>query len=334
MFSGFLVSWQRNKKRNATEAGMKADRDLIIIGAGAAGLAAAQYAARANLSTLLLEELASGGQALIIDRLENYPGFPDPIPGTELARLFEEQAVRFGAEIKFTGVQRLTRGEGLFTAHTDDGPLTSLAVVLATGAKHRTLGVPGEKEFTGRGVSYCATCDGPFFKGQPMLVVGGGDAACDESAFLANLSDSVLMVHRRDRFRAQKALAERTLRNPHIRVRFNTELKEIRGNAKVQEVSLLDNRTGKLVEQKTSAVFVFIGSIPQTEVARQAGVKLDKDGYVETDQRMQTNVPGLFAAGDVRATPFRQLVVAAGEGAIAAHAAAQYIDELKGDAYR
>ncbi len=313
---------------------MKADRDLIIVGAGAAGLTAAQYAARANLSTLLLEELASGGQALIIDRLENYPGFPEVIPGTELARLFEEQAVRFGTEIRYTGVQKLTWGDGLFTARTDDGPLTSLAVILATGAKHRTLDVPGEKEFAGKGVSYCATCDGPFFKGLPMVVVGGGDAACDETAYLANLSDSVMLLHRRGRLRAQKALAERTLNNPHIQVRFNTELKEIRGNAKVQAVELLDKQSGKSYEQKTSAVFVFIGSIPQTRVLEGLGVKLDQGGYVETDQRMQTSIPGLFAAGDVRATPFRQLVVAAGEGAVAAHAAAQYIDELKGDAYR
>jgi thioredoxin reductase (NADPH) len=242
--------------------------------------------------------------------------------------------VRFGTEIRFSGAQKLTRDGGLFTVHTDDGPVTSPTVILATGAKHRTLGVQGEKEFTGRGVSYCATCDGPFFKGQPMLVVGGGDAACDESSFLSHLSDSVLMVHRRDRLRAQKALAERTLRNPHIQVRFNTELKEIRGGTKVQEVALLDNSTGKSVEQKTSAVFIFIGSIPQTGVTQGLGVELDKDGYILTDQRMQTNIPGLFAVGDVRATPFRQLVVAAGEGAVAAHVAAQYIDELKGDAYR
>jgi len=313
---------------------MKADRDLIIIGGGAAGLAAAQYAARANLSPLLLEEMASGGQALIIDNLENYPGFPEPLPGTELARLFEEQAVRFGTEIQYNGAQKVTLKDGLFTVHTDNGPLTGLAVILATGAKHRTLEVPGEKEFAGKGVSYCATCDGPFFKGKPMLVVGGGDAACDESAFLAHLSDSVLLVHRRERLRAQRALAERTLRNPHIQVRFNTELKEIRGSARVEEVSLLDNKTGKTSVQKTSSVFVFVGSTPQTRVVEGLGVALDEAGSIQTDQRMQTSVPGLFAAGDVRATPFRQLVVAAGEGAVAAHAAAKYLDELKGEAYR
>jgi thioredoxin reductase (NADPH) len=167
-----------------------------------------------------------------------------------------------------------------------------------------------------------------------MVVVGGGDAACDESGFLAHLTDSVLLVHRRDRFRAQKALAERTLRNPHIRVRFNTELKEIRGGAKVEEVALLDNRTGKTSVEQTSSVFVFIGSVPRTGLVEGLGLELDEGGYVLTDQRMQSSVPGLFAAGDVRATPFRQLVVAAGEGAVAAHAASQHIDELKGNAYR
>lgn len=311
------------------------NRNLIIIGAGAAGLAAAQYAARANLAPLLLEEMASGGQALIIDNLENYPGFPEPLPGTELGSRFEEQAVRFGAEIKYTGVQAVRRTGDGFEVQTDDGPLTTAALILATGARHRSLGVPGEKELAGRGVSYCATCDGPFFKGQPMLVVGGGDAACDEAAFLAHLSDRVILAHRRDRFRAQKALAERILRNPHIQVRFNTELKEIRGpSGKVEEVTLLDNRAGRTYAERVAAVFVFIGSIPQTRVVEGLGLELDEGGYVVTDQRMQTSVPGLFAAGDVRASPFRQLVVAAADGAVAAHVASQYLDTLKGEAYR
>ena len=216
---------------------MKADRDLIIIGAGGAGLAAAQYAARANLSPLLLEELATGGQALIIDNLENYPGFPDRPSRAPSWPACSRSRPCASAPRSSTRACRSSPGAtGCSRSHTDDGPLTSLAVILATGAKHRTLDVPGEKEFAGKGVSYCATCDGPFFKGQPMVVVGGGDAACDETAYLAHLSDSVMMLHRRDRLRAQKALAERTLHNPHIQVRFNTELKEIRGNAKVQEV--------------------------------------------------------------------------------------------------
>jgi thioredoxin reductase (NADPH) len=312
---------------------MKADRDVIVIGAGAAGLTAAQYAARANLNILLLEELAPGGQCLIIDNLENYPGFPDPLPGIELSKKFEEQAVRFGADIQTSSAHSVSRNNGLFQVDTDNGPLTSPTVILATGAKHKKLGIPGEEEFSGRGVSYCATCDGPFFKGKRMLVAGGGDAACDEAMFLAKLTDQVVMVHRRDRFRAQKALAERTLRNPNIKVHWNTQAKLIRGSGKVEEVVLWNSEKDETYSEKVAAVFVFIGSVPQTQIAKELKVELDDGGYVVTNQRMETNVPGFYAVGDVRSTPFRQLVVAAGEGAIAAHAASQFIDELKGEAY-
>ena len=312
---------------------MKADRDVIIIGAGAAGLTAAQYTARANLNTLLLEELAPGGQCLIIDNLENYPGFPDPLPGIELSQKFEEQARNFGAEILTSSVQSVSKKGKLFTVDTDNGPLTTPTVIVATGAKHKKLGIPGEEEFAGRGVSYCATCDGPFFKGKRMLVAGGGDAACDEAMFLAKLTDQVIMVHRRDRFRAQPALAERTLNNPNIEVRWNTEAKVIRGEGKVQEVVLWRKDNEQNYTEKVEAVFVFIGSIPQTQVIKDVNAEMDEAGYIVTNQRMETSVPGLYAVGDVRATPFRQLVVAAGEGAIAAHAASQYIDELRGEAY-
>jgi thioredoxin reductase (NADPH) len=312
---------------------MKADRDVIIIGAGAAGLTAAQYAARANLNTLLLEELAPGGQCLIIDNLENYPGFPDPLPGIELTQKFEEQARRFGVQTQILSVHSVTKEGNLFQVDTDDGPIASPTVILATGAKHKKLGIPGEEEFAGRGVSYCATCDGPFFKGKRMLVAGGGDAACDEAMFLSKLTDQIVMIHRRDRFRAQPALAERTLNNPNIEVRWNTEAKVIRGDGKVEEVVLWRNDRDETYSEKLNAVFVFIGSIPQTQLVKELGVELDEAGYVVTNQRMETKVGGLFAVGDVRATPFRQIVVAAGEGAIAAHAAAQYIDELKGKAY-
>jgi thioredoxin reductase (NADPH) len=193
--------------------------------------------------------------------------------------------------------------------------------------------VPGEAELAGKGVSYCATCDGPFFKGKRMLVVGGGDAACDEAIYLAHLADSVLMIHRKDKFRAQKALASRVLTNPKITVRFNTELRRIEGDKVVRKVRLVNNASGKECEEEVSAVFVFIGSDPQTDLV--AGMKLPCDdvGYIETNQRMETRVPGLYAVGDVRASPFRQLVVAAGEGAVAAHAAGQYIDEIRGEKY-
>jgi thioredoxin reductase (NADPH) len=310
---------------------MKTEYDLIVIGGGVAGLAAAQYGARANLKVLVLEELASGGQIVPVTNLENYPGFPEPIDGIELSRRFEEQAIRFGAKIESWSASSVRKEGKSFVVETDRDPLRAPSVIVATGAQHRKLGVPGEEKLAGRGVSYCATCDGPFFRGKPMLVVGGGDAACDEAMFLSKLTDRLLMVHRRDRFRAQRSLAERVLADEHIEVRFNTELKEIRGDNNVEQVLLFNSQEQKESSEDVAAVFVFIGSIPQTQVL--ADVALDEGGYILTDARMETNIKGLFAAGDVRATPFRQLVVAAGEGAIAAHSAAQYIDELKGEAY-
>jgi thioredoxin reductase (NADPH) len=312
---------------------MNPDKDLIIVGAGIAGLSAAQYAARANLGVLVLEEMATGGQILVVDRLENYPGFPEPITGVEISQRFEEQARRFGAEIQTAGAHSLTRDGHLFRLDTDNGPLTACAVIVATGAKHKKLEIPGEQELSGRGVSYCATCDGPLFKDRRMLVVGGGDAACDEAKFLSNLTNKLLMVHRRERFRAQKALAERVLKDPHIEVRFNTQLTQIRGDGKVAEAVLLDNSSGRTYAEPVDAVFIFIGSIPQTQIVRELGVEVNEAGYIVTNQRMETNIPGLYAVGDVRATPFRQLVVGAGDGAVAAHLAAQYIDALKGEAY-
>jgi len=312
---------------------MKApDKDLIIIGAGAAGLSAAQYGARANLRTLVIEEMAPGGQALLIDHLENYPGYADPKSGFEFAQDMHRQAEKFGAEFVTDTVLSLTKEGDLFTVETGSGKLTAPTVVLATGAKHRTLDVKGEAEFSGRGVSYCATCDGPFFKGKKMVVVGGGDAACDEAQFLAKLSDKIVMVHRRDRFRAQKSLADRVLKNSNIEVRFNTVVQEIKGDKKVSAVVFKRTDTGETYEEQTDAVFVFVGSIPQTALVPEA--KTDESGSIVTDQRMESSVRGLFVAGDVRATPFRQVVVAAGEGAIAAHSASQYIDDLKGEAYK
>jgi len=312
---------------------MKTDQDLIIIGAGGAGLSAAQYGARGNLRTLLLEELSSGGQALLIDTLENYPGFPEPVSGFDFTQKMEEQARKFGAQIENATVSSVKKEDGIFVVETDRGPITTLTVILATGAKHRTLGVPGEAELAGKGVSYCATCDGPFFKGKRMLVVGGGDAACDEATYLSHLADSILMIHRRDRFRAQKAVAARVLSNPKITVRFNTELRRIEGDKVVRKVRLINNATTKECEEEVAAVFVFVGSDPQVDLVKGMNMPLDDGGYIETNQRMETPVPGLYAVGDVRASPFRQLVVAAGEGAIAAHAAGQYIDETRGEKY-
>jgi len=310
---------------------MKTDRDLIIVGGGAAGLAAAQYGARANLDTLLIEEMAPGGQALLIDALENYPGLPEPVNGYDFAETMHAQAERFGAEFLTASVSSIKKeGEG-FVLETTEGIFTAIAVILATGAVHRHINVPGESELQGRGVSYCATCDGPFFKGKRILVVGGGDAACDEAMFLSKLTDKVILVHRKDSFRAQKSLASRVLANPRIEVRFSTLTREIRGDKKVESVLLEDLKSGRRYEEPMDAVFVFIGSDPKSALAGEA--LRDEAGSLVTNDTMETSVKGLFAAGDVRVAPFRQIVTACSDGAIAAHAASQHIDEVRGRAY-
>ena len=314
--------------------------DLLIIGAGPAGLTAAQYGARANLKVLVIEQLAPGGQVLLIDALENYPGnagqfdasgkeTAPPKSGYEFAMDLHRQAEGFGASFLTGSVVSLKKENGLFTVTLHDGgTLRAASVIMATGAKPRLLDIPGEKEFAGRGVSYCATCDGNFFRGKRIFVAGGGDAACDEARYLSRLTDKLTLVHRRDSFRAQKALAQRTIDNPNIEVRFNTVIKEIKGEKKVKSVFLQEVTTGRTYEEETDAVFIFAGTVPQSSLASGAGAALDESGYIITDQKMSTNIPGLFAAGDIRSGAFRQVVTAAADGAIAAHNAAEYTGEL------
>ena len=318
------------------------DADIIIIGAGPAGLTAAQYGARANLNTLVIEKLASGGQALLIDVLENYPGntgqfdasgnmLCGPKSGYEFAMELHRQAESFGASFLIGEVCSLKKENGVFIVCLEGGiTKKAAAVIVATGSKPRLLDIPGEKEFTGKGVSYCATCDGNFFKGKKIFVAGGGDAACDEARYLSRLTDQLTLVHRRDSFRAQKALAERTLNNPNIKVRFNTVIKEIKGDQRVRRVVLADTVNGDLCEEDTDAVFIFAGTVPQSPFVldNNLNVNLDESGYIITDQKMAANIPGLFAAGDIRSGVFRQVITAAADGAIAAHSAAEYIGEL------
>jgi thioredoxin reductase (NADPH) len=332
---------------------MSDQTDLLIIGAGPAGLSAAQYGARANLKVLVIEGLAPGGQALMIDVLENYPGNVERKDdagnivsrvrsGFEFAQDLHSQAKIFGASFLDETVSGLKREGGLFTATlSGGGEVQAPVVILATGATHRKLNIPGEEKFFGQGVSHCATCDGAFFRGKKIFVVGGGDTACDDAMYLSRLSPQVIVVHRRDRFRAQKALAERVLNNQNIEVRFNTIIKEIKGEQKLSSVVLERSGNacqGKTYEEAADAVFIFAGTIPQSSLVSggEGGlrVELDEGGYVVTDQKMAASVPGLFAAGDVRSGVFRQVVVAAGEGAVAAHNAAEYIDELRSAAYR
>jgi thioredoxin reductase (NADPH) len=312
---------------------MDADFDLVIVGGGAAGLGAAQYGARANLRTLVIEEMAHGGQALLIDKLENYPGLAPVVDGYTWSENMRSQAEEFGAEMRSSSVSAIRKEGDQLLVETTDGTLSAKAVVLATGAKHRHVGVKGEEEFAGRGVSYCATCDGPFFKGKPMVVVGGGDAACDEAMYLSKLTDRIIMVHRKERFRAQKALADRILNNPKIEMHWETVIEEIKGDKSVNAVALRNLKTGEITEVAAAAVFVFVGSIPQTSAVPQ-DVARDEAGSIVTNERMETSLPGLYAVGDVRTTPFRQVITAVADGAVAAHCAAQYIDELEGHAYQ
>ena len=307
------------------------DADLLILGAGPAGLSAAQYGARAALRVLALEQLAPGGQALLIDTLENYPGLIPARSGFDLADAMRQQAEDFGARFITAAAVSVSaadiRHPVPFTVTLDDGKkLTAPAVLIATGAKHRLLEIPGESELAGMGVSYCATCDGPFFKGKKIFVVGGGDAACDEARYLARLSPHIVLIHRRAEFRAQKALAARVMNDPRIEVRLNTRMLEIRGSDKVSSVVLETNDVTH--EEPADAVFIFVGSVPQLPDLPPL-LTSNAQGYIITNQSMEASIPGIFAAGDVRATPFRQVVVAAAEGAIAAHSAAAYIDELE-----
>ncbi|MEE0999425.1 MAG: thioredoxin-disulfide reductase, partial [Treponemataceae bacterium] len=303
--------------------------DLIIIGAGPAGLSAAQYGARANLKTLVIENAAVGGQVLNINDFENYPGVFPGVKGNEFIATMTEQAKAFGADFLTATVSSIDKVKNQFIVKTDKGEQTSLTLVIATGAAHRKLGVPGEKELSGMGVSYCATCDGPFFKNRKVVVVGGGDSACDEATYLATLASEVTMIHRKSSFRAQKAVAERVLSNPKINVKFNTVVKEIKGKYKVEELILENTETGEISTINADGVFIFVGMVPQTDLVEM--LPKDEGGYIKTNEKMETAIKGMYCVGDIRSKPFRQVVTATSDGATAAFSAGLYIRELNNE---
>lgn len=300
--------------------------DIIIIGGGAAGLAAAIYAVRAELKTLVLERQAVGGQILYTGEIENYPGFPDPISGPDLAVLYEKQAIRFGTEFEYDTVLRLETGGPVKRVIGDEAEYTAKAIIIAVGGEHNKLGVPGEEELSGRGVSYCATCDGNFFRNMDVTVVGGGDAAMDEGLYLTRMTKSVTVVHRRGELRASKILQQRAFENPKMNFVWDTEVEEIKGNGDVASVVLKNLKTGAVDEHPTEGVFIYIGFHPNSEFLRGA-IDLDAGGHVITDMEMRTSADGVFAAGDVRRYSERQLGNAVGDGIAAALAAYRYISE-------
>jgi thioredoxin reductase (NADPH) len=305
------------------------DQELIIIGGGPAGFTAAVYAARADLKPLVLVGPAPGGQAATTEKMENFPGFPEGIGGQALASLIQEQAEGFGARLVYDEVIAVDFSQRPFKIKTYEREYTAQAVIIATGAKPRRLGVPGEAKFIGRGVSFCATCDGFFYRDKTVVVVGGGDSAMDESQFLSKFARKVYIVHRRDKFRATKHLVDRALANPKIEFILNTVVEEILGEDKVTGVRLRRVDTGEVSDLAADGVFVYIGLDPNTKLF-EGQIALDDQKYIITDKRQRTNIPGVFAAGDVQDPDFRQVVIAAGTGAAAAIAAEHYLSEQAG----
>ncbi len=299
--------------------------DLVIIGGGPAGLTAYLYAARARLNCVLVEKLSPGGQVLVTDLVENYPGFPEPLSGFELMDRFLAQVKKLGLQTINGEVVRLeTEGDLKKIVFSDGRVLETRAVIIATGARPNRLGVPGEKELTGKGVSYCATCDGPFFRDQEVAVVGGGNTAVQEAIFLTRFAKRVYLIHRRDQLRAQKILQERALANEKITIFWNRVVEEILGQDQVEGVRLRNVKTGEEETLKVQGVFIFVGISPQSEFVKGL-LPLDEKGFIITDCEMRTEVPGVFAAGDVRSKACRQIVTAAGDGATAAYMAEHYL---------
>ena len=302
--------------------------ELIIVGGGPAGLTSAIYSARALIDTLVIEKMLPGGQPVLTTFIENYPGFPEGISGPELAERLESQAGKFGAKIITSRpVLNISRREEGFEIKTEMESFLGKAVIVATGTSPRKLNVPGEEEFTGRGVSYCAVCDGAFYRDRVVAVVGGGDSAMDESIYLTRFASKVFVIHRRNQLRAEKILQERAFSNPKISFIWDTVVQSIEGDRKVELLKLKNVKTGEISELKVDGIFVYIGSTPNSSMVKDL-VDLDENGFIITDNCMKTSVPGLFAAGDVRNTSFRQLATAIGDGAIAANSAERYLGEL------
>jgi len=302
--------------------------ELIIVGGGPAGLTSAIYSARALIDTLVIEKMLPGGQPVLTTFIENYPGFPEGISGPELAERLESQAGKFGAKIITSRpVLNISRREEGFEIKTEMESFLGKAVIVATGTSPRKLNVPGEEEFTGRGVSYCAVCDGAFYRDRVVAVVGGGDSAMDESIYLTRFASKVFVIHRRNQLRAEKILQERAFSNPKISFIWDTVVQSIEGDRKVELLKLKNVKTGEISELKVDGIFVYIGSTPNSSMVKDL-VELDENGFIITDNCMKTSVPGLFAAGDVRNTNFRQLATAIGDGAIAANSAERYLGEL------
>lgn len=301
--------------------------DVIIIGAGPAGMTAAVYASRANLDTLMLERGVPGGQMADTEEIENYPGF-ESILGQELSMKMLDHAKKFGAEYGYGNVQEIIDHGNYKEVKAGDKKFKAKAIIIATGAEYKKLGIPGEEEFTGRGVSYCAVCDGAFYRERKIVVIGGGDSAVEEGMYLTRFAKKVTIIHRRDKLRAQKILQERAFKNEKIEFIWDTVVEEIHGkDGKVSHLTIKNVKTGETGEFQTDGVFVYIGTVPLSEPFKSLGI-VNEEGYIPTNENMETKIPGIFAAGDIREKDLRQVVTATGDGSIAAEMAAKYIEQL------
>jgi thioredoxin reductase (NADPH) len=300
--------------------------DLVIIGAGPAGLTSGLYAARARMNVLLIEKAAPGGQVLVTDWIENYPGFPEGISGFDLAEKIKDQALALGLNIETAEVQGLDLSGKIKEVILKEKRIQTKSVIIASGASPRKLGV-GEDKFMGKGVSFCGTCDGPFFKDKVVVAVGGGDTAIQESIFLTRFAKKVYIVHRRDELRATKILQERAFANDKIEFLWDSVVTGMDGFFGVEKIHLKNLKTGDASEIEANGCFIWIGILPNTEFIKGV-VKTDESGFILVDTQMQTNVPGVFAIGDVRDTPLRQIATAVGDGAVAAFCAEHYVENL------
>jgi thioredoxin reductase (NADPH) len=303
--------------------------DVIIIGGGPAGLTAGLYNARARLNVLLLERLAPGGQVLTTDSVENYPGFPDGVSGFELMDRMKTQAEKFGLKIRSEDVTGLELSRKRKAVLTGGGALETKAIILCCGATWKKLGVEGEDQLMGKGVSFCATCDGPFYRDQEVAVIGGGDTAVEEAIFLTRFVSKVHLVHRRDKLRATKVLQERAMSHGKIEFIWDSVPVKILGEKGVEGIELKNVKTQSVFRKNVQGVFVFIGTLPNTDIVKGL-IRLDENGFVVTDDNMQTSVQGVFAAGDIRSKLFRQISTAVGEGATASYAVEKYLENLEG----
>jgi len=299
--------------------------EVIIIGGGPGGLTAGLYTSRARLRTLLIESALLGGQMTTTELIENYPGFPQGVPGDELSRLMEEQAKKFGMETVTQEVTKVSLEGKVKVVQTYESTYRCEALIVSTGAEYRKLGVPGEVDFAGKGVSYCATCDGAFFQDSRIVVVGGGDSALTEALFLTKFAKELTIIHRRDALRGTKIYQERALANPKIKFLWNSIVQEIKGDSMVRSIVVKNVKTGETQEFETEGAFLFVGMVPRTQFLKGI-VRMDEGGYILTNEQCETSAKGIFAVGDCRKKLLRQIATAVGDGATAAFAAEKFLE--------